>query len=159
MAKTSTPSVRPATCDADREWVFRAAHEVLGDVYQVHSARQFDLRDGNLLVAEVAGGLVGFLSWLPDGDGVEVLAIGCTDRRRGAGRALMHAAAEAAAAHGARRVWLVTTDSNTGAQAFYERLGYEVVERRVGAVDECRARYKPTIPGDMHDELVYELAL
>jgi ribosomal protein S18 acetylase RimI-like enzyme len=132
---------------------------VLGDEYQVHSTRQFDVRDGNLLVAEVDGRRVGFVSWLPDGDDVEVLAIACTERLLGAGRALMRAAEDAAAAVGARRVWLVTTDANTGAQAFYERLGYTLAARRVGAVDECRARYKPTIPSDMHDELVYELRL
>jgi ribosomal protein S18 acetylase RimI-like enzyme len=153
------PRVRAASSAADLAWITDAAGEVLGDTYQVHSQRQFDVRDGNLLVAEVDGRRIGFLSWLTDGDGAEVLAIGCTERRRGAGRALMRAAATAAAAAGSQRVWLVTTDANPGAQAFYQRLGYTLAERRAGAVDECRTRYKPTIPAHMHDELVYALAL
>jgi ribosomal protein S18 acetylase RimI-like enzyme len=153
------PHVRAASSAADLAWITDAAGAVLGDTYQVHSQRQFDVRDGNLLLAEVEGQPVGFLSWLADGDGAEVLAIACSTRQRGAGRALMRAAATAAAAAGALRVWLVTTDANTGAQAFYERLGYTLAERRVGAVDRCRSRYKPTIPAHMHDELVYELVL
>jgi ribosomal protein S18 acetylase RimI-like enzyme len=153
------PRVRAASSAADLAWITEAAGEVLGDTYQVHSQRQFDVRDGNLLLAEVDGQAVGFLSWLAADDGAEVLAIACSTRRCGAGRALMHAAAAAAAAAGAPRVWLVTTDANTGAQAFYERLGYTLAERRVGAVDRCRRRYKPTIPAHMHDELVYELVL
>jgi ribosomal protein S18 acetylase RimI-like enzyme len=154
-----SPRVRSASSAADLAWIAEAAREVLGHTYQVHSQRQFDVRDGNLLLAEVDGEAVGFLSWLADDDGAEVLAIACSSRRRGAGRALMRAAATAAAAVGAQRVWLVTTDANTGAQAFYQRLGYTLVERRVGAVDECRTRYKATIPTHMHDELVYELVL
>ena len=153
------PHVRAASSAADLAWITDAAGEVLGGTYQVHSQRRFDVRDGNLLLAEIDGQPVGFLSWLAENDGVEVLAVACSTRLRGAGRVLMRAAATAATAAGARRVWLVTTDTNTGAQAFYERLGYTLVERRVGAVDECRTRYKPTIPAHMHDELVYALAL
>jgi ribosomal-protein-alanine N-acetyltransferase len=159
MADPPTPLVRAAETAADFEWVAQAARDVLGDPYQVHSTRQFDVRDGNLLVAEHCGRAVGFVSWLADDDGAEVLAIACTEPRHGAGRALMRAAEDAAARAGAGRVWLVTTDANTGAHAFYERLGYSLVARRVGAVDECRARYKPAIPEHMHDELVYELVL
>jgi hypothetical protein len=50
---------------------------------------------------------------------------------------------------------VVTTDENVGAQEFYAAMGFTLVERRVGAVDECRRRYKPTIPPGIHDELEY----
>jgi ribosomal protein S18 acetylase RimI-like enzyme len=143
----------------DRTWIVDTARHVLGDEFQAHSRRQFNVLDGNVLVAEHDGRAIGFLSWLTDADRTEVLAVGCTERGMGAGTALMHAVEDAARRDGARRVHLVTTDGNVGAQRFYERLGYELAERRVGAVDECRAKYKPTIPAHMHDELVYARAV
>jgi N-acetylglutamate synthase-like GNAT family acetyltransferase len=149
---------RPAT-PADRDWVAEAARHVLGDEFQVHSRRQFNVLDGDVLVAEHDGRRVGFASWMVDEEGAEVLALACTERDIGAGTALMHAVEDEAARRDARRVHLVTTDANVGAQRFYERLGYALAERRVGAVDECRTRYKAGIPADMHDELVYELRL
>ena len=89
-----------------------------------------------------------------------MLAIGCTERRSGAGSALMAAVERlGAAARGCRRIRVVTTDENTGAQRFYEQLGYELAERIVGGVDECRRLYKPTIPEGIHDELRYERSL
>jgi hypothetical protein len=56
---------------------------------------------------------------------------------------------------GCGRLTVATTDANVGAQRFYERLGYRVREVRAGAVDECRRRFKPEIPADMHDEIEY----
>jgi ribosomal protein S18 acetylase RimI-like enzyme len=150
--------VRAATA-ADHPWVVEAAGAVLGDPFQAHSRRQFHVTDAEVLVAERAGEPVGFASWEVDGDWCEVLAIGCTERRAGAGAALMAAVEAAAAARGCRRMRVVTTDENTGAQRFYERLGYELAERIVGGVDECRRLYKPTIPAGIHDELRYERRL
>jgi ribosomal protein S18 acetylase RimI-like enzyme len=146
---------RAATAD-DLTWVVEAAREVLGDDYQVHSTRQFRVTEGEVIVGMRDGRRAGFLTWVPDGDGAEFTAVACTERRAGVGAALLRAGEEAARARGARRVFLVTTDDNDGAQRFYERNGWEMVERRVGAVDLCRVRYKPTIPADAHDELVYE---
>ena len=145
-----------AASEADLGWVEETARALLGDPFQAHSRRQFHVTDAEVLVAERDGAPVGFLSWEVDGAWCEVLAIGCTARRVGAGTALMAAVATAAAERGCTRVRVVTTDENTGAQRFYEQLGYELAERIVGGVDETRRLYKPTIPADIHDELRYE---
>ena len=60
---------------------------------------------------------------------------------------------------GCDRLVVVTTDENVGAQRFYTALGFALAERRVGAVDECRRRYKPSIPAGIHDELEYGMDL
>ena len=65
----------------------------------------------------------------------------------------MHARAARA---GCRRLIVVTTDENEAAQRFYGATGFTLRDRRVGAVDECRARYKPSIHEGIHDELEYE---
>jgi ribosomal protein S18 acetylase RimI-like enzyme len=144
---------------ADRAWVVAAAREVLGSEHQAASHRQFHVLDVDVLIAARDGEPTGFLSWEIDGTTCEALAIACTTRGAGAGSALMDALHELAAACGCEHVRVVTTDTNIGAQRFYERLGYRLRERRVGAVDECRRLYKPSIPPEMHDELVYERAV
>lgn len=50
-----------------------------------------------------------------------------SQRRQGAGEALIHAAANWAAAEGAERLSLVVTERNTAARALYTRLGMKVV--------------------------------
>ena len=148
-----------AASEADLGWVEETARAVLGDPFQAHSRRQFHVTDAELLVAERDGAPVGFLSWEVDGDWCEVLAIAAVESRTGVGSALMAAVADAAASRGCRRIRVVTTDQNTGAQRFYEGLGYDLAERIVGGVDECRRLYKPTIPEGVHDELRYERSL
>jgi ribosomal protein S18 acetylase RimI-like enzyme len=141
--------------DRDAPWIAEAAREVLGSEYQVHSQRQFVVTDVAVLIAERNGEPIGFLAWERDGETCEALAIACTRRGEGAGTALMRALHRVAVQQGCERVRVVTTDANTGARRFYERLGYEVAAIRKGAVDECRRRYKPDLPPDMHDEIEY----
>ena len=147
--------VRPGGA-ADRDWVVDAARRLLGSEHQVHSRRQFHVDAHELLIADVDGERAGFLAWIVDGDECEVLAIGTDHPRAGLGSALLEAAAGVAREHGCRRLHLTTTDANLGAQRFYEAAGWTLAERLVGAVDLCRERWKPEIPPDMHDELVYE---
>ena len=150
---------RDAAAGSDAEAVVALARRTLGSEHQVHSRRQFTVLDAELLVATRAGAVVGFLAWEVDGDWCEVLAIGTTTARAGVGTALMTAVEDAARERGCRRVRVVTTDANVGAQRFYESLGYTLAEVVVGGVDECRRRYKPDIPATMHDELRYERPL
>jgi GNAT superfamily N-acetyltransferase len=65
---------------------------------------------------------------------------------RGTGSALLAAVIDAARTAGAVRVWLITTNDNLDAIAWYEHKGFAVSEVRPGAVDEARAMLKPSIP-------------
>ena len=151
---TPNVAVRPAS-PADHAWVVDTARRLLGDEYQVHARRQFGVLDGDVLVAELDGAPTGFATWDRDHVTAELLAIAVRDERRGAGRALVAAVRSGARGAGCGRLVVVTTDENLGAQHFYESMGFTLAERRVGAVDECRRRYKPSIPPDSHDELEY----
>jgi ribosomal protein S18 acetylase RimI-like enzyme len=102
-------------------------------------------------------GLPGFVAWLPDaragmltyavrGDECEVVTLHCDIEGRGAGRALMSAARDAAVAEGSRRLWLVTTNDNVRALAFYQRWGMDLCAFRRDAVNETRRTLKPEIP-------------
>lgn len=151
-------AIRTAT-ESDREWIVGTARDLLGDEHQVHSRRSFSVLDGEVLVATSAGAPSGFATWDHAGGRAEILAIAVPRRRRGVGRALVAAVRERATANGCGRLVVVTTDENDVAHRFYAATGFVLVERRVGAVDECRARYKPSIPPDIHDELEYATAL
>ena len=94
----------------------------------------------------------------------EVVAISTSEPRRGVGRALMERCFAEARATGCRRVWLVTTNNNLAAIAFYQRLGMDLRALHRHALRVSR-ELKPTIPG--HDaagvridhELEFELLL
>jgi [ribosomal protein S18]-alanine N-acetyltransferase len=87
-----------------------------------------------LLVIETNGELSGFLVGRCIGDQAEVLnlAVKHKDKRKGAGTALMAAALEDFASHGATSVYLEVRESNTSAIAFYERHGFAKSGKRNG---------------------------
>jgi N-acetylglutamate synthase-like GNAT family acetyltransferase len=108
------------------------------------------------LVAERDGEFLGCLRYHDDGPSLEIVALAVTVERQGIGTALMRAVLSRA-----RRVWLITTNDNRPAQAFYEKLGLRLVTVYNGAVAESR-RLKPSIPllgiggVPIVDELEYE---
>ncbi|HEY6693043.1 MAG TPA: GNAT family N-acetyltransferase [Solirubrobacteraceae bacterium] len=102
-------------------------------------------------------GLPGFVAWLGDqraslltyavrGSECEVVTLHSPLPGHGAGRAVMDAARGAAEAAGCRRLWLVTTNDNVRALAFYQRWGLDLCSFRRGAVNESHRTLKPTIP-------------
>jgi ribosomal protein S18 acetylase RimI-like enzyme len=102
-------------------------------------------------------GLAGFTAWIGDeragvltyavrGHECEVVTLESLLPGRGAGRALMDAARDAAMVAGCRRLWLITTNDNVRALAFYQRWGMDLCAFRRGAIDGYRRSLKPSIP-------------
>ena len=75
----------------------------------------------------------------------EVVAISTSEPRRGVGRALMDRCFAEARDTGCRRVWLVTTNNNITAIAFYQRLGMDLRALHRHALRVSR-ELKATIP-------------
>jgi ribosomal protein S18 acetylase RimI-like enzyme len=96
-------------------------------------------------VAERAGERLGLLTWIVDGDQLEVLSLHCRVENVGAGGALLRAATELAAGRGCRRLWLLTTNDNLPALGFYQRRGLRLCALHAGQVERDRA-LKPEIP-------------
>lgn len=95
--------------------------------------------------------VVGVVTYAKRSDGCEVVTLEAFRPRTGVGRRLIEAVADAARASGCERLWLVTTNDNLGALAFYAALGFAVTAERPGAVDEARRTIKPSIPETDHD--------
>jgi uncharacterized protein YhfF/N-acetylglutamate synthase-like GNAT family acetyltransferase len=133
------------------------------------AARQGELvdarREAALIIKDDAGGIAGVLTWILDGDSMEILTLHTARQWAGGGSALLTAARRVAEAIGARRLWLITTNDNTDALRFYQRRGFRLARVDAGAVDRSRAALKPGIPGTglndvpIRDELVLELSI
>jgi len=131
-------------------------------------ARRGALIDPRVLpgfVAVLDGERVGLATFEVVGPECEVVTIDATVKRMGVGQALVGGVAASARELGADALWLVTTNDNTDAIAFYSAVGFALVARRDGAVDDARCRLKPSIPLlgldgiPIRDELEFRLPL
>ena len=108
--------------------------------------------------------LLGLVTTDTQGDSCEVITLDSLRQQRGVGSALLGAAATEARQRGCKRLFLVTTNDNLSALAFYQKRGFRLCALRPGAVDVSR-QLKPEIPwiGEndipIHDELELEFDL
>jgi GNAT superfamily N-acetyltransferase len=78
-------------------------------------------------------------------DDFEIVAVSASRGRHGVGRALMEECVDQARSRECRRVWLVTTNNNVAAIAFYQHLGMDLCAFHRHGVQASRA-VKPSIP-------------
>lgn len=88
---------------------------------------------------------IGLATYRVEGTDCELTTLDSMREGRGVGTALIRAVEEEARRRGCRRVWLITTNDNTRALRFYQRLGYRIAALHPGAMEEAR-RLKPQIP-------------
>ena len=145
-------TVRPFA-EADVAWAEAVVAAELGGRWQVRRGQRVDALGGPGWVAEREGQPVGLLTAAPRDDGWELVLLVATERRSGVASQLVdHLLTEARSA-GAARVWVVTTNDNLAALAFYQRRGFRLSALRPGAVDEARATLKPEIPPTGQDDV------
>lgn len=96
-------------------------------------------------VAEDAGRIVGLITLDFSPDACEVVTLDAFVRRQGIGSRLLVVAEEEAARRGAGRIWMITSNDNVGALAFYQVRGYRIVAVHADAITAAR-KLKPQIP-------------
>jgi ribosomal protein S18 acetylase RimI-like enzyme len=137
--------VRPIT-PADHATVARVQLEMWGSPICVAHGEVFRPADLPGFLAEDAGEIVGMLTYQQQNPTtVEVVTIDALQQHAGIGTALLDAASTVAAAAGATRLVLTTTNDNVDALRFYQRRGFHLVALRPGALDEIR-KIKPEVP-------------
>ena len=154
---------RELTID-DRAWAERLVRERFASHRIVSRGVLHDARALPGLIAEREGTPVGLLQYRVLGEQFEVVILIAVPPRRGAGRFLLREAEPIARSHGCKRLWLITTNDNTDAIAFYRAIGWRQVAIHRGAMRESR-RLKPEIPElasdgtPIEDEIEFELHL
>jgi GNAT superfamily N-acetyltransferase len=96
-------------------------------------------------VAELEGRRVGLATFAARPDGIEVATLQALTEGRGIGRSLMDRVQALAIEFDAPRLWLITTNDNVRAFAFYQRWGMDLVRVVRDGVSVSR-RVKPSIP-------------
>jgi GNAT superfamily N-acetyltransferase len=129
----------------DRAWAEALLEESMGSTRAVRLGELVEPLELPGLVAEHPQERLGLLTYLVDGDQLEVVSLHSRVENAGAGRALLEAAAVLAADRGCRRLWLVTTNDNLHALGFYQRRGLRLCALHAGALDRDRA-LKPELP-------------
>ena len=148
----------------DLPWIRGLLDERWGGQEQVENEQAYRPADLPGFIATIDGERVGYAALRIIGDVAEIGVIDAIRPRIGVGTKLVDALEEAAMSRGLCRCRAVTTNENSGAQAFYEALGFELVDVREGAVTRGRL-IKPTIPlaaddgAPITDEWVFERRL
>lgn len=151
-------------CESDRGWAESMVAEHFGSSEVVSRGTLHDSGQLPGLVAEHQSEPVGLLQYNIEQGHWEVVVLISKYRRQRIGRELLKAVRAKAVAAGCQRLWLVTTNNNHGAIAFYRALGWRQVAIHPGAVRAAR-ELKPEIPEfdadgvPIEDEIEFELPL
>jgi ribosomal protein S18 acetylase RimI-like enzyme len=129
---------------SDRAWVDELIRERWGSEVVVAHGVVFAPAVLDGFVAWDGERRIGLLTYHLD-EGCEIVTIDSLEEGRGVGTALVDAVIEVARASGREYVWLITTNENEHAQAWYRRRGFELVAVHEGAVNRSR-ELKPEIP-------------
>jgi len=148
----------------DRPWVRRVVSETFASPRIVSRGVLHVADDLSGFVGEQAGEPVGLLLYHMSAGECEVVVLLSLQERKNIATALLAEAEQAARAGGCRRLWLVTTNDNLHAIAFYSKRSWRQVAIHRGAVAEAR-RLKPEIPEfgangvPKRDEIEFELTI
>ena len=162
-ANTVSVEIRPVGVE-HRPWVSRAVSETFASPRIVSRGVLHMATDLPGFLAEQHGTPIGLLLYDMGARECEVVVLLSLQERTGVATHLLARAEQLAREAGCRRLWLVTTNDNLSAIAFYQARGWRQVAVRRGAVAEARW-LKPEIPEfganglPKEDEIEFELAL
>ena len=149
---------------ADSDWIADAIASEWGSCVIVSRGRLHQTDKLTAIVAERDGRAAGLLTYRIDENELEIVTVQAFAKRAGVGTALLLSARKKAEQAGCRRMWLVTTNDNVTAMAFYKAMGMSLTAVHIGAITEAR-RLKPEIPAigangvPIQDEHEFELLL
>jgi len=134
---------------SDILWVESVVAEHFGSPEVVSRGILHDSRALPGFVAEVQSEPAGLLQYRMVDNQCEVVNLISLIPRQGIGRELLKTMESVARQAGCQRLWLITTNNNRRAIAFYQAVGWRQVAVHRGAVRESR-KIKPQIP--LYDE-------
>lgn len=131
--------------DSDDNWKRTTLEAGWGSTCVARLGELIDAGELPGIVAELEGRRVGLATFAARSDGVEVATLQALTEGRGIGRSLMDGLRAIATELGAPRLWLITTNNNVRAFAFYQSWGMNLVRVVHDGVALSRL-VKPSIP-------------
>ncbi len=136
--------IEPLT-ERHRTWANELLSRSWGSTKTVSRGRIFDAGRLPGFVAVLAGEYVGLVTYRIEGRECELTTLNSLRPKLGIGSRLVEAVRDVAVDAGCSRLWLITTNDNTVALRFYQRLGFHLAAFYRDAMVESR-RLKPEIP-------------
>lgn len=156
-------NIRPLE-ENDRTWANQTVADHFASTRMITRGKLHDTTILPGFIAEKQNGRVGLILYRIENYEVEVMSLIALRQREGIGQALLHTLRDYCQTLGLRRLWLITTNNNRSAQAFYQKMGMTHYATHLNAVDEAR-QFKPEIPEydknglPIKDELEFEWQL
>ena len=136
--------IRP-TSSEDADLISRSINRLWGADFIVLKGKVYYPADHPGYIAEEGNEMMGLIHYaIADGD-CQVLCLHALVEGRGVGSMLIEKVKETTKQNGCRRLWLITTNDNTAALRFYQKMGFVLAALHRGAVERSR-RIKPQIP-------------
>ncbi|MBD3232542.1 MAG: GNAT family N-acetyltransferase [candidate division Zixibacteria bacterium] len=134
-----------AVGENDKEWIRKLSSDHWGSpiVITRGKAYQVDSLDG--FIAIIDDKRSGLITFNIEDDECEIVALNSLTEGIGIGKSLIEAIKRFAESRQCRRLWMVTTNDNTPARSFYQKLGFRICAVYKGAIDQYR-KLKPEIP-------------
>lgn len=131
--------------DSDRDAVLRILTHSWGSGEIVTRGRVHHAHTYPGFVAVTGDCIVGLVTYHIRGGRCEIVSLDSLWEERGVGTRLLRAAERLARASGCHEAWLITTNDNLRALAFYQKRGWQLRRIHAGAIARSRA-LKPSIP-------------
>ena len=96
--------------------------------------------------------IIGYVLYNIVGNDCEITVLESMLENQGVGNALVKTVIEKAILEGCTRIWLITTNDNTRAIRFYQRIGFNLHAVHINAIKESR-KLKPQIPQTGYDDI------
>lgn len=164
MTNRKTPISIRSIAQEDEANVASLLEDLWGSRKVVTRGRVYDAAKLPGFIALEGGDVVGLLTYRVDEGSCEVVTLDAFVSGRGIGSRLLEEVRSFARAQGCSRLWLITTNNNLDAIAFYQKRGLRMVAIHSDAVTEAR-KLKPSIPLvaengiPIRDEVEFEIAL
>ena len=155
--------IRPLS-DADISWIEQILSANFGSSRVVSRGVLHDALTLPGFVAVDDEAMIGLVQYHIKDRDFEVVTLITTRPRTGVGRSLIDSVIPVAQASNCQRLWLITTNNNSGAIAFYRAIGWKQVAVYPNALEVSR-RLKPEISEfdsngiPIKDEIEFELRL
>jgi GNAT superfamily N-acetyltransferase len=144
MNNSTTISVQPITF-ADRNWIEEFYFQRWGSGRVVTRGTLYTVAELPGFIAWKGDTRIGLLTYRLSDDAVEIVTFDSVEPGRGIGTALILEMIQFTRVKKHQRLWLITTNDNTPALRFYQKIGFQLVKIHQDAVQTSR-ELKPEIP-------------